>query len=256
MTPVVADLFYWPGARTDRDGAVGETSFGQELRRLSDADPGRPAVTVRDETLTRTELGDRIDRLAGLFAQLGVRAGTTVTIGLPNSIEFVESMFAAWVLGAVPQPISPRLPSAEHTAIVELADPSLVVGVGADDTGGQPTLEVVPKSVPRSDQPIERAVAPVWKIVTSGGSTGRPKLIMAVQPALVENVVGFASCFDCRRTVVSSSQGRCRTTLRSSWRPSDCSEAITWWSCPGSTRARRSTFWNGTAWSGSTWYPP
>ena len=37
------------------------------------------------------------------------------------------------------------------------------------------------------------AVAPVWKSVTSGGSTGRPKLIVATQAAEVENVAGFGS---------------------------------------------------------------
>jgi bile acid-coenzyme A ligase len=101
-------------------------------------------------------------------------------------------MIAAWLLGAVPQPISHRLPSAERTAIVELADPALVVGVRTEEVRGRPTLEVVPEDIPRRGPPIEPAVAPVWKIVTSGGSTGRPKLIVAVQPALVENVVGFA----------------------------------------------------------------
>jgi hypothetical protein len=34
-------------------------------------------------------------------------------------------------------------------------------------------------------------VTPVWKLVTSGGSTGRPKLIAATTPALLENVGGW-----------------------------------------------------------------
>ncbi len=101
-------------------------------------------------------------------------------------------MLATWLLGAVPQPISHRLPSAERAAIIELADPALVVGVNAEEAGGRPSLEAVPDDLPSSSQAVDPAVSPVWKILTSGGSTGRPKLIMAVQPALVENVMGFA----------------------------------------------------------------
>jgi bile acid-coenzyme A ligase len=171
---------------------VGETSFGEELRRLAALDAARPALTFGDRTLVRSELCDRTERLAARFAELGVTPGSTVTIGLPNSIEFVESMIASWLLGAVPQPISHRLPATERTAIIELADPALVIGLGADEVGGRPALEAVPDDLPSGSRAIEPAVSPVWKILTSGGSTGRPKLIMAMQPALVENVVGFS----------------------------------------------------------------
>ena len=87
-------------------------------------DPAGPAVTVGERTLARAELCDRAERLAARFAELGVTAGSTVTIGLPNSIEFVESLVATWLLGAVPQPISHRLAAPERTAIIELADPA------------------------------------------------------------------------------------------------------------------------------------
>ena len=171
---------------------MGATSFGAKLRQLAALDLGRPALTFGDRTMTRAELGERTDRLATQFAHLGVTVGSTVTIGLPNSIEFVESMLATWLLGAVPQPISHRLPTSERTAIIELADPALVVGVNEMESGGRPNLERVPDDLPKSSPAIEPAVSPFWKILTSGGSTGRPKLIMAVQPALVENVIGFA----------------------------------------------------------------
>ena len=104
------------------------TTFLSVLRQLAAAGPDRPALTYLDQTLTRAEFTDRVERLAALFAARGVTEGSTVTIGLPNSIGFVESMFAAWALGAVPQPISDRLPALERAAIVDLADPALVVG--------------------------------------------------------------------------------------------------------------------------------
>ena len=105
------------------------TTFLTVLRQLAAADPGRPALTYRDETLTRAELVQRVEGLAALFAERGVTQGSTVTIGLPNSVGFVLSMFATWALGAVPNPISDRLPPLERAAIVDLAKPDLVVGV-------------------------------------------------------------------------------------------------------------------------------
>ena len=117
--------------------------------------------------------------------------GSTVTIGLPNSIGLVESLFAAWAVGAVPQPISDRLPPLERSAIVDLAGPSLTVGVPRSEAGERPTMESVPRQLPAGS--FTPGVSPVWKVITSGGSTGRPKLIAATTPALVENVSGLGA---------------------------------------------------------------
>jgi bile acid-coenzyme A ligase len=171
-------------------------SFLTVLRQLAETDPGRPALTSGETTLTRAEFVERVERLAALFAARGVAEGSTVTICLPNSTGLVESLFAAWALGAVPQPISHRLPPLERAAIVELANPSLVVGVPESEAAGRPALESVPgQLLPGSFSP---GVSPVWKLVTSGGSTGRPKLIAATAPALFENVGGFGSALGMR----------------------------------------------------------
>jgi bile acid-coenzyme A ligase len=172
------------------------TSFLSVLRQLAAADPDRPALTCAAVTLTRAEFVERVERLAGLFAARGVTVGSTVTIGLPNSIGLVESLFAAWALGAVPQPISHRLPPLERAAIVDLANPSLLVGVPESEAAGRPALESVPAQLPPSS--FTPGVSPVWKLVTSGGSTGRPKLIAATAPALFENVGGLGALLGMR----------------------------------------------------------
>ena len=162
------------------------TTFFSVLGQLAEADPGRPALTCGDVTLTRAQLVARVERLAALFEARGVVEGSMVTIGLPNSIGLVESLFAAWALGAMPQPISDRLPPLERSAIVDLARPSLVVGVPPSEAGAWPTMESVPQQLPAGS--FTPGVSPAWKVVTSGGSTGRPKLIATTSPALVENV--------------------------------------------------------------------
>jgi len=166
------------------------------LRQLARTHPDRPALTYRDETLTRAGFVDRVERLAALFADRGVTEGSTVTIGLPNSIGFVESMFATWAVGAVPQPISDRLPPLERAAIIDLADPALVVGVPQAEGGARPALESVPRQLPAGS--FTPGVSPEWKLMTSGGSTGRPKLIGATQAALFETA-GPAAGLICLR---------------------------------------------------------
>ena len=167
------------------------TSFFSVLGQLAETDPDRPALTCGQVTLTRAEFVERVARLAALFARHGVTEGSTVTIGLPNSTGLVESLFAAWALGAVPQPVSDRLPPLERSAIVDLASPSLVVGVPQSEAGAWPALESVPGQLPAGS--FTPGVSPVWKLLASGGSTGRPKLIAATAPALFENVGGLGA---------------------------------------------------------------
>ncbi|MDT5161697.1 MAG: bile acid-coenzyme ligase, partial [Mycobacterium sp.] len=119
------------------------------------------------------------NRLARAYAELGVRQGDYVTIVLPNSIEWAQAVLAAWKLGAVPQPLSARLPDAELAAILELRPPALVVG-RADPNGKSPSVagDFTPDPAV-SDEALPEMVSPVWKAMGSGGSTGRPKLIEA-----------------------------------------------------------------------------
>jgi bile acid-coenzyme A ligase len=71
-----------------------------------------------------------------------------------------------------------------------------MVGVPAAESGSRPVLEEVPAQLPAGE--FAPGVAPDWKLMTSGGSTGRPKLIAASQPALFENV-GPAGALICVR---------------------------------------------------------
>jgi bile acid-coenzyme A ligase len=118
-----------------------------------------------------------------VFAELGVHEGDLVTLALPNGIEFAESVFAIWKLGATPAPISPALPDRERNAIIALADPALVVGVPDGTDGGRAYLpEGFQPSADIEDTPIlPHRVSPSWKAPASGGSTGTPKVIVSTQ---------------------------------------------------------------------------
>src|SRR4051812_34188518 len=159
-------------------------------RRLTDdaaADPDHLAVTDEHRTVTRGALDRLSNRTARAFAELGVGAGDLVTIALPNSVEFVAATIATWKLGATPQPVSSRLPGRELDAIVALARPEVIVGVDASDHPGYVCLP--PGWAPDAaldDSPLADATSNPWKAMTSGGSTGRPKLILANQPGEID----------------------------------------------------------------------
>jgi bile acid-coenzyme A ligase len=157
--------------------------IGAAIRWLSERDPGRPSITIlptpqsdaHRRTITRVELELHTNRLARTYERMGVKEGDLVTIGLPNSIEFYEACIATWKLGATPQPVSYRLPERERQEIVELAQPSLVV------------TSVIDADSDASDEPLlPDRTAPSMKAPTSGGSTGRPKIILAGQPGVCD----------------------------------------------------------------------
>ena len=155
-------------------------SYAAQLVRLADSDPDRPAVTDEFRSISRRDLDRVANRTARAFADGGVTQDDHVTIALPNSIEFVAATVACWKLGAVPQPVSFMAPAREVAAIVELADSRIVVGAEPGTHGDRPCL---PRGwepgAEYSDAPLPDAISRPWKAMTSGGSTGRPKLIRA-----------------------------------------------------------------------------
>ncbi len=164
-------------------------SFSTQLRLLAQADADRPAVTCGDESITRAELVARIDDLARDLRARGVGEGDMVTIALPNSVAWFVAFGAAWRLGATPQPVSARLPERELAAIIELADPAAVIGVASNIAAGRASLgpdHVAPRTTD-ADGELPDLVAAAWKAPTSGGSTGRPKLIVSGDSARMDN---------------------------------------------------------------------
>ncbi|MET0191139.1 MAG: AMP-binding protein [Pseudonocardia sediminis] len=162
------------------------TPFSTRLRELARTDPDAPAVSDGDIVLTRAELDERTNRLARAFAARGVGPGDLVSIALPNRVRHVECSVAVWKLGAVPQPVSHRLPPGELDAVLEVADPALVVGL---QTPGRAWLPEDHDASGESAEPLPEVVGPSWKAPTSGGSTGRPKVIVAGQRASIEEAL-------------------------------------------------------------------
>jgi bile acid-coenzyme A ligase len=162
-------------------------SYARRFTDLAAADPDRLAITCGDDVITRAGFESAANRLARDLQGRGVGLGDMVTIALPNSIAWFVTAAACWKLGAVPQPVSYRLPAAELEAIVELADSKIVVGVEPDVLPDRRTLPAGHVPHPSiEDDPLPDVTSPAWKAPTSGGSTGRPKLIVSGDPAALD----------------------------------------------------------------------
>ncbi len=162
-------------------------SYARRLTELARHDPDRPAVTCGETTVTRAELESDANRLARVLVSHGVQRGDMVTIALANSTDWFVSVAACWKVGAIPQPVSSRLPDRELQAVLELARPTVVIGVTESLAGGYrllPSGYAPDPDLP--DDPLPDVTSPAWKAPTSGGSTGRPKLIVSGDPALFD----------------------------------------------------------------------
>jgi bile acid-coenzyme A ligase len=184
--------------------------IGVQISALAALAPDEPAVTCDGQTLTRGELDRSTNRLARAYAERGVDVGDYVTMVLPNGIEWIQAAVACWKLGAVPQPLSARLPDAELAGLLSLRPPKLLVGREGDHqlgeagrsglhdgqhTGDRLEIASVPAGFvldPKlSDAPLPEAVSPVWKAMGSGGSTGRPKLIESGGDSRIPAAIGY-----------------------------------------------------------------
>ncbi|MBB4375149.1 bile acid-coenzyme A ligase [Bradyrhizobium sp. cir1] len=175
--------------------------LGEKLSRHAQTQPNAPAVSCGEVTLTYAQLDARVNRIARALEHLGVNIGDRVTIGLPNGVEFIQACWALWKLGATPQPVSFRLTNVELQAIVDLADPRLVIALpGMEASRRRVTVEDL-LALCDDESPMAARVSPCAKAMTSGGSTGRPKLI-------VSNFPGVTSADGTERRLLPDDQWR------------------------------------------------
>jgi bile acid-coenzyme A ligase len=107
-------------------------------------------------------------------------------IMMPNGIAFFETCFALWKLGAIPLPVSPNTTDAELTAYVDLVRPRALIGarVGGNGPVEIPATLAIDPSL--STDALPAKVSKHWRASMSGGSTGRPKVIVDHTPGLFD----------------------------------------------------------------------
>ena len=162
-------------------------SLSRIVAHWMEVQPARTALHHEGAELTWGELEARTNRLARAYQALGVKPDDFVTIALPNGIEFFEACLATWKAGATPQAVCARLAKFERDQIIEVGAASLVVGVGAEEYAPIACLPAGYEPDPSlPNTPLPEITAASYKAMTSGGSTGRPKLIVSKSPAAAD----------------------------------------------------------------------
>ncbi|HWU23602.1 MAG TPA: AMP-binding protein [Nocardioides sp.] len=141
----------------------------------------RPCVRDGRTELTYREVGERVDAVAEQLAARGVSAGSVVAIKLPNRVELLVAIAAAWRLGAAATPVNPTFTA--HEADHQITDAAAVVVITADRAAryGAATTLAVDDLATRPDgtlPPPATAPGDLALLVYTSGSTGRPKGVM------------------------------------------------------------------------------
>ncbi|MFG3097705.1 class I adenylate-forming enzyme family protein [Streptomyces sp. NPDC048202] len=145
-------------------------------------DPLGPCLSDDLTSLDNTAFAVRVRAAANVLRAHGVSRGDVVAVLLPNRLELVIALFAAWRLGAALTPVNPALTTAE--ARYQIADAGARVVVGEAD-GELVTLDV-------DDLAGSQAAGEAGEVASSGdldasalalliytsGTTGRPKGVM------------------------------------------------------------------------------
>jgi acyl-CoA synthetase (AMP-forming)/AMP-acid ligase II len=142
--------------------------------------PDAPCIADASTSLSNRNFQLRVLAAAGAFADLGVGVGDVVALMLPNQIEFVVAMFAAWRLGAAVTPINPGLTFKEAShQITDSRAKLLVNSSGEPLMADVPTIsaEVLQRGPHHCGQPVDDPTALALLIYTSG-TTGLPKGVM------------------------------------------------------------------------------
>lgn len=141
-------------------------------------------VGVRDDRaeLTYRDFDAWVEAFAEQLAEHGFKRGDVVAIMLPNRIELLVAMFAAWRLGGAATPVNPVFTANEADYQIDDSGASIVISMGPDaPSGNRPAIHVDDmRTARRGDAvaPVELAGDDLALLIYTSGSTGRPKGVM------------------------------------------------------------------------------
>ncbi|HEX9888973.1 MAG TPA: AMP-binding protein [Nitriliruptorales bacterium] len=182
-------------------------SYVEAVARHAEQRPDEHAIvfvtaTGAEQAVSWHELDAWSSRLARVLVQRGLGPGGLLTVALANAPIHTALTLAAWKAGAAVLPLSARMPVGERRRILDVAARRWrIVQVARAPVSGHdhvPISELEPAR-PGASTPLaapDLAVADLPDpgiVVTSGGSTGQPKLIVnagkPVEPVAVDGRV-------------------------------------------------------------------
>lgn len=138
-----------------------------------------------EQVVTWSELDARSNQMARLLDKKGVGKDSVVIVALPTSVEHYYASLGAWKVGACVLPLHDDLPDRERDALFELASgwrPVTIVGNWDYDGIESITFNEAKNLDGLDDSSLEDVVPHPGRAIGSGGSTGRPKIIIDPKP--------------------------------------------------------------------------
>jgi acyl-CoA synthetase (AMP-forming)/AMP-acid ligase II len=195
--------------------AAGNVGVGSWVERRARVAPDAVALIAGDRPVTYAELAGRIRRLANGLRTLGVGRGDRVAWLGPNHPAFLESLFAAGLLGAVMAPVNHRLDQAAISWVIEDIKPRVLIqhhAAGATPVPAPGSRRVVVEGALEGAADFEALVAgspgheieemvgldDLCLLPHTSGTTGRPKGVMLTHGNITWNVINLLTCADFR----------------------------------------------------------
>ncbi len=160
-----------------------------QIRRMADRTPEAIAVRQGDDRLTYRELIEAAENLALRIRKVDGSEGSIAIIATPPGIDYAVAVLGAILGRTFASPLHPELPESRVSRILELANPSIVIGPGRERMSsgrdgsaawdldrladGARHLSVDPEPVERTEL-VTTLDDPCYTLFTSG-STGVPK---------------------------------------------------------------------------------
>ena len=171
-------------------------TVGEILDGLSHRTPAETVVITIDregdeDAITRSELTDWSDRIGLALVERGITVGDLVPIHLPTSTGFIAAAIGIFKAGGTPMPVSNRLPATELGHLLELAEAKVVISSALTtkqclNIDSLRNASSTADRTEKTEQPLARRVSNPTKALASGGSTGKPKLIVTTGDALFD----------------------------------------------------------------------
>jgi long-chain acyl-CoA synthetase len=150
-------------------------TLDEHLFAIADEWPGREALVCGDERVDYGKLAGRVRSVADRSRDRISEANRRVAIMLPNSAQYVETLFGTLAAGGVAVPIDPRLRERDLRRVLEAADPAVLVAEGG--------VEPRPTTVAHGDD------ADLAMVFLTSGTTGTPKVVRHTHRSLAASLL-------------------------------------------------------------------
>jgi crotonobetaine/carnitine-CoA ligase len=193
----------------------------RDLLAQAAADAGDDIFLIHgDEQLSYRDFKRRVDRAASAWQVLGVRKGDRVAVMLGNRLEFLWAWLGLATIGGVLVAINTRWQAGEVRYLLQLTEPCLALAgeqyretlaaAAADADSANEILTLGPHDryrdfsalmaeVVDEPPPIDLAADDLISLISTSGTTGRPKAVMQTHGNYVLTGEGYTAWMDLRR---------------------------------------------------------